>query len=845
MKRRFSAQWRVGPTSRIVSTTITSLLGLGLASAQQATPPADPTAPLRHFPITMLVRRPSLGLKPISILRLNTLLPNDEVLVSVDDRLKGNWTLVAASVGAGQKIRIKSWNLWDKRITKGPIDTGKIPDSDVVPLYFLVLNKPKEHRVFDGIRHALETSSEQIVSQTAIFQTKYTQQNRLLNFMTAYAELGPRVCPDPNSLKNRVDLINYDLGAGYDPTLQYSSPGQLQHGLDAGVGVLDAMRQSPDNPTPAAAVVRGQLPGVVSDWVSLVGDLMHVFIKPPHDVKLTFVPASAVSPQQADPKNGKDSLELVTQRVLETTDNSLPALVYRPPFARQDPSRPIRLTTARTEVLANSREVAIPLGTECRDLYVNDWAWDWQVSVDGQPFVPIVGAHLVPGRGLVFPIAPDWWGGVNSHKLFIKAKIGFDSQESRQVIVGRVSPQTWAAQELAASDCATGDPSVSIRFKHTGPEQPFFRYSAVYLKDSTGHIVSADNVGDREPLVARFNLTSVAPGTAQVFVDQEEAESPDQPVNVFIAPKHPNISIFCGKGDKVLRISGPESAWVKSVELPSLFIKETDDSEAGTRLLTLSGPLPAEVKSAVVTFHDPAHGLEWTHSEPISVGLPRPRVIPSVVGTVPTSLAIGAGSDPNWAMATLPAGWVRSKQPLRIGLQAISSFVWSHDVSVEVGFGSSGDVQSALTFPEGPNFAFDGSTPDAYLTVGFETMLPPNARRNSGLVWVKVDRSDLSSPWTLVTTKGDAGPVPIRAVKVPTIVSIATVGNETVVTLSGAEQVLGAKFTGQQTFIPPQLLESAPGNLNATITGPANATEFDLQLRDAAEGVIHVKITKP
>jgi len=56
--------------------------------------------------------------------------------------------------------------------------------------------------------------------------------------------------------------------------------------------------------------------------------------------------------------------------------------------------------------------------------------------------------------------------------------------------------------------------------------------------------------------------------------------------------------------------------------------------------------------------------------------------------------------------------------------------------------------------------------------------------------------------------------------------------------------VLGARFIGQTTFLPLQLVDSPPNDLVGTIDGPANASEFDLELRDAGDEVVHVKIVK-
>ena len=820
------------------------ILGLSCVSNSQLNPTKqDPTATLRRFPITILVKRTTLGSNPISILHVNSLRPGDDVLVKVDEHLKGNWTLVSAIVGAGQKIRVRTWNLWDKRITKESIDTGIIPDADVVPLYFLVLNKPKEHRVFDGIRHSLETAAEQIVSQTAIFQTKYTQQNRLLNFMTAYAYLGPRSCPDPKSLKDRIDQINYDLGSNYDPSQDYSSPGQLQHGLDAGVGILDAMRTSPDNPVPAAAIVRSQLPSIVSDWVSLVGDLMHVFIKPPHDVKFTFIPASAIG-TQVDAFHPTDVVELVTQRVPETTDGSLPTIVYRPQFVRQDDSKPIPIVVSRSQILAGTKEIAVPLGQESRELFESDYAWGWEASVDGSPFSPLSGAHLVPGRGLVFPISQDWWGNANEHTVYLRAHVGFEVEESKSFTVARVLPQTWIAQDLSNTDCASGDPSVAVKVDRTGPNQPFFRFGAVYIKDSSGKIFSADSVSDREPFVARFNLSSVSPGPAQVYIQQESSEDSDRPVTLFVAPKHPSVSLYCGRGDKVLRVTGPDANWVKGIKIPSSTIESEDQDSAG-KSITLNAPLSPSTRSAEVTYRDPQRGLEWTQKEPIAIGNPRPGVNPMIMGELPSSVQIGAGADPSWATADLPAGWLRTNKPIRLQLSAVQPFTWSHDISLDLGFGSAGDVQTAVSLPEGPVFTLDTSFADAYATFELDTLLLPVARRNSGLMWVKLSRSDLASPWTLVKVKTASGLAPARAVKLPTILAVNNTEGHTVVTLANADQVLGIRFAGQTAFEPVQLTDSIPGSFNGTASGPANATEFDLQFRDSGDEFVHVKISKP
>ncbi len=831
------------PKCRIASVMLSTMFLSGTTLCQVSPGGVDPTEPLRKFPITFMVRRPEFGTERVSLLRVTTLRPKDDIQAVVDDRLQGNWTLVEAIVEAGQRVEVKSWNLWEKRWRERPIEIGTLPDRDVVPLFFLTLNRRQERHVLQAVRHALETSSEMILSQTATFETLFRQQNRLLNFMTAYASLGPKVGPDPVSLKNRADVINLDLGANYDPNLGYTSPGQMQHGLDASVGLLNAFRQSPDEPLPAAAVTRSQLPGVVSDWVGLVGDLMHVFIKPPRDVKLTMVPGSAVEMDAGlYPEN--QSMTLITQRVLETKDDSLPSIVYRPSFTRRDTSRQMQLTFAHPDVVAETRQVAIPLGLDCRELFLRTWAWKWEVSEDGKQFSQLMGAHLMPGRGLVFPISAEWWGTNDVRKLYIRARVGFLTCPPREVEIARIRPQMWSLAAGEPLDIASGDPSVSIHLNRSGQTQPFYRFESVTLTDSNGKTIGGRGVRYGTDLAVDFDLGGATPGMASIRVQQENQAGQDPPVSIFIAPKHPTISIFCGKGDKVLRISGPEANWVKSIQADSLFVQETDDSEAGNRRLTLSGPLPSNLGKVNVTYKDPQRGLEWTVPEPVSVGLPRPRVAASIVGTVPNSIAIGAGADPTWATATMPPGWFRSKTPVRIQLSAVAPFTWTHDVLLDVGFGSSGDVQKVLNVPEGAAFALDQATPSAYVTLDLDAVLPKDSKRNAGLLWVKLSRTDLASPWTLITVDTPSGPMPLRAVKLPGVLALDTTATGTKLTLSNCDQILGVKFAGQAGFTAPQFLDSGPGGLTATVDGPANATEFDIELRDASEGVIHVKVTK-
>jgi hypothetical protein len=816
---------------------------VGASRGQQPAALNDPTEPLRKFPITFLVRRPEFGAERVSILRVDALRPHDDVQAVVDDRLQGNWTLTEALVEAGERVQVKSWNLWDKKWREKPIEIGTMPEGDVVPLFFLTLNKRQERHVYDAVRHALETSSQLILSQTATFETIYKQQNRLLNFMTAYANLGPKYAPDPVSLQNRADQINLDLGATYDPTVQITSPGQMQHSLDASVGLLGAFRESPDNPAPAAALTQSQLPGVVSDWVGLVGDLMKVFIHPPKDIKLTFVPASAI---EGDPGVATEahSMALVTQRVLETKDDSLPSIVYRPEFANKPAAKPVKLAVAHQDVLAEDHEVAISLGPESRDLYQHPWAWNWQISDDGKQFSPLIGAHLVPGRGLVFPISTEWWGSDTDRTLYIQARIGFQPVQSEKVEIAKIRPQIWAVHAEKALDIASGDPSVAIHLDRSGTNQPFYRFSSVTLFDSAGKPFAASGIKYSGSLEAVFNLSGATPGKATIRVQQDGQIGQDPPVTVFIAPKHPSISIFCGKGDKVLRINGPEAMWVESVQANPLSVENTDNSEPGTKRLTLSAALPPTTHSVEVTYKDPARGLIWTVSEPVSVGLPRPRVTATLVGTVPSTIPVGSGADPSWAMATMPPGWFRSRQPVRVQLGAVAPFSWTHDVALDLGFGSSGDVQKVLTVPEGPIFAFDEVMPTAYLTLDLETTLLRDSKRNTGLLWLKLTRSDLASPWTLVTVQSDSGMVPLRAVKLPNVQSVDATATGTRVTLTNCDQVLGIKFAGQAGAVAPQFLDSGPGGLTAVVDGPAGATEFDIELRDASEGMIHIKIVR-
>jgi hypothetical protein len=570
---------------------------------------------------------------------------------------------------------------------------------------------------------------------------------------------------------------------------------------------------------------------------------MKVFIRPPKDIKLTFIPASAIEGEPGVSLEAQ-SMELITQRVMETKDDSLPSIVYRPEFDRKDISKPMSIGFSRTQVLAENREVSIPVSAECRELFLHPWSWNWEISDDGKQFSPLVGAHLVPGRGLVFPISSEWWGSDSDRKLYIQARIGFQPPQTIQVHIAKIRPQIWSLPNSAALDVASGDPSVAIRLTRSGSDQPFFQFSNVILKDSAGKVFSATDVKFTDSMEAVFNLSGASPGTAEIRVQQQGQIGQDPPVRLFIAPKHPSISISCGKGDRVLKISGPEALWVKSVQAAPLAVEGTDDSEAGSRRLTLSGALPASIKSLPVTYRDPARGLEWTVTEPVSVGLPRPRASATVVGAIPSVIPIGTGTDGSWAMATLPTGWFKSKQPLRVQLVAAPPFSWTHDVSLALGFGSSGDVQKVVDIPEGSMFALDESSPSAYLTLDLDALLAKDSRRSTGLIWLRLSRSDLASPWTLINLPSEAGVAPLRAVKVPTVVNVEATATGTKVTLSGCDQVLGVKFAGQAGVVAPVFLDSTSGGLNAVVEGPKDASEFDIELRDAAEGAIHVKILR-
>ncbi|MFI5386292.1 MAG: hypothetical protein ACHQ50_09240 [Fimbriimonadales bacterium] len=833
---------RPNPSGRVLAATA-GFLATTLALAQQAPLGQDPTEPLRRFPISFLVSRSGTDGTFVSLLRLDALHPKDDLEIKVDPDLANKWTFVAATVAAGQQIYVKSWNLWEKRWRNKPIPIGKLPGGDVVPLFFLVLNPHQEGRVSDAIHHALETSAGLLISQTASFESIYRQQNRLLNFMSAYAALGPKQTTDPTLLKYRIAEINADLGMPYNPNAPQTQPGDLQHGLDAGVGILTALRQTPDQPGEAAAIAQQQLPPVVSDWVGLVGSLMRIFVRPPHQVKLTFIPASATeadptfSHAQADPD---EWMQLMTQRVLDTTGDALPALVFRPDYVAVPAATRIPEFT-NCAVLCTGTDIAVPLAEGCRSLFLHPWAWDWERSDDGKSFEPLRDARLVPGRGLVFPVDSSIWGDAGDRKLFVRAHVGFALVKPFEVTLVKAFPQKWSA-DSPANDLSAGDRSATVHLARSGTPQAMYHFTAVTLVDAGGKIMPASSIAFNGEVIATFDLSSALPGRAVIRVDQEEASTPDQFASVFIAPRRPSVSFYYGEGDKELRISGPDAAWVKSVQVPPIFVKESDDSDPGNRRLTLSGTLPPSVKSVGVTYHDPGSGLEWTSTVPVAIGLPRPHIQVTAMAAPPTQVSIGGGADPSWAVATLPAGWFSTKQPVRIQLEAVKPYVWSHDSQLELGLGSAGDVQTVTAMAEGPTFSMDQSNPDAYVTLTMEGGLPPLVKRTSGLVWFRVTRSQLSSAWSLALS----AETPMRAVRVPVLQGVENLPAGIRLSFSAADDVLGIKFAGTTAFVAPQLVRSTPaGGLEATVDGPAGATEFDIQVRDAPDGLIHLKIVRP
>ena len=815
-----------------------SLLATAYTFGQAPTVPEDPTAPLRRFPFTILIKRPDSPAGLVSILHLPYLKPKDQIFVQVGDKTAKDWTFVEAFVSAAQHIEIKSWNLWEDKYQKEPIDAGTVPDSDVVPLFFLVLNKKKEKRILDAVKHSLEIASEPIISETAAFETAYQQQNRLYNFLVAYASLGPKATADPVTLQDHIYSIDADLGTNYNPFLPSTQPGDMQKGLDAAVGVLDVMRESPDNPLAAAQLAQVELPSVVSDWIGLVGDLVHIFFRPPKEVKLTFIPASATESDDVA-GDGDDSMQLLTQRVCETKDDSLPTLTYRPIFdkAGKTPTPPVAF--ADTKVLAGETKIGIPLAPQSRDLFLHPWVWDWQISLDGKTFSPIENPKLVPGTGLVFPIPTTWWGKVDQKQITVKARLGFQSVGPLAVTVGRAKAQQWSIAPATSPDFAVNDPAAAVKLTRTGTDEPFYHFDSVTLKDAAGKEFKATNFSFDTGLNAQFNLAGVAPGPAFVSAHQQGLDTADGAVPVFVQPLRPEVAFYCGQQDSVLRIAGANAAFVKGVDIPKLSVRSVDDAQPGNRIWTLSGPITPDQKTVTVSFRDPATGLEWTKTEPLVIGLPRPKAVATLMGISPPTVDVGGGADPTWASATMPAGWFDTKNPIRLQLAAVAPFAWSHDTKLEIGLGSAGDVQPIMAIPEGPSFSLDEKDSTAVVTLSFDS-LPRDATRNTGLLWIRLTRSDLQSPWTIAMT--DPAGSPLRGIKLPIIQSVDTTAARTRITFSNVDQLMGVKFAGQTTTTVPQLVQVSPQIMAATVNGPPNATEFDLELRDATDGAIHVKI---
>jgi hypothetical protein len=811
----------------------------------QAGPPDDPTAPLRRFPVSIMVRRPGGESDETSLLRLPALHPKDTIVVRVGDKLTKDWTLVTCYLAAGQKVKVESWNLWDKKWKTHPILAGTVPSGDIVPLFFLVMNPKKDGRVAIAIEKALSVSSEQIVSASAVFESTYGKQSRLLKFLTAYASLGPAADADPGVLSNRLALLDADLGYNVNPYAPSTTPGDLQRGLDGAMGVVNALRTNPDNPLPLAQTLQDQLPVPVADWLGLVSDLVHVLIKPRVDLKVTFIPASAadMDPTQAPDENWMD---LVTERVPAPTDTSVAALVYHPQYERSDTSKPIPLKFAKAEVTALNKEAIVPIGPESRDLFVHPYGWAWEISYDKQNFTPLSGAKLVPGQGLEFPIDEAWWGGQNERDVLIRARIGCNLEAAVPVRFAKVFAQDWAVDPGTSTDLAVGDSSGKVVLDRSGgTAQPFYSFDIVTLKDASGKLVDSSGTSFNGSLTTAFDLAHVNPGWATVSVRQSDSPTYDPPVKVFIAPKRPNISIACATGDKVIRIAGPDAAMVTAVSSPALSVVKQDDSDPGSKDFVLASPVPVNVKVLDVTYHDlTTPSLEWHRREPVSFGLPRPKMMVGLVGNLPDQIAIGAGTDPSWAMATMPEGWFRTKQPIRLSLDGVDPFKWSHDVNVELGFGPAIDVQKALSLTEGPTFSIDATSPSALVTLDLETGLPKDVKRISGLLWFRATRGDIASPWTLATVPGKDG-VALRAVRLPTVQSVETNATRTRITFGSADQILAVRFSGQAALVAPQLLDSSAAGLTAYVDAPVGTTEMDVQLQDAPDGVVHVKILKP
>jgi hypothetical protein len=325
-------------------------------------------------------------------------------------------------------------------------------------------------------------------------------------------------------------------------------------------------------------------------------------------------------------------------------------------------------------------------------------------------------------------------------------------------------------------------------------------------------------------------------------VQQEEATSPDAAVPVFIAPRRPSVGFASAARDNVVRAVGPDARFVQSVAVPSVTVVKTDDSVPGERNFVMSGAIPADLSALDVTYQDPGQpALVWKRREELTIGAPRPRFGAALVGDLPDEVQIGPANEPDLATATMPAGWFRTKQPLRIQLAAVPPFKWGHDLTLELGFGSAIDVQPVSTLPEGPAFAIDAANPRALLTVTLDSLLPKSPKRSSGVLWFRLSRGALSSEWTLAKLPDTDQGLPLRAVRVPTVATVDRSEGRTRITFNSADDVLSVKFAGQAA-VPPSLVESTPGGLVAYADGPAGATDFELILRDATDGVVKVRL---
>lgn len=825
----------------IASALILSTNFVQTPNPQNPSAAEDPTAPLRKFPVSIMVRRPGADCEETSLLRLPALHPKDTIEVRVGDKLSKDWTLVTSYLAAGQKIRVQSWNLWDKRWKTHPIEAGTVPSGDVVPLFFLVMNPSKDGRVGTAIEKALIASSEQIVSASAVFESTYSKQSRLLTFLTAYAALGPAADSDPGVLSTRMALLDADLGYNVNPLAPSTTPGDLQRGLDGAVGVVNVLRGNPDNPAAAAVTLQDQLPVPVADWLGLVSDLIRVVIKPRADLKVSFIPASAteMDPAQAPDENW---MNLVTERVPATPNGSVAALVYRPPFDKSAETKTIPLKFAKTDICALNKDVTIPLGPESRDLFVHPYSWNWEISDDKQNYTPLSDVKLVPGQGIVFPINDAWWNGKSERDVSIRANVGASVEPPIAVRVAKVFPQEWAVDPGTSTDLAVGDSAGKVVLDRSGgTAQPFYNFDVVRLTDSAGKVIDSTGISFNGSLTTAFQLEHASPGWATLNVVQTASDKPDAPVKVFIAPKRPNISIACATGDKVIRIGGPDAGMVTAVSSPALNVVKQENTDPGTKDFVLAAPVPSNVKVLDVTYRDPAQpALEWHRREPVSFGLPRPKLTVDLVGALPDQVPIGAGNDPSWAVATMPEGWFRARQPIRISLGSVAPFTWSHDVTVELGFGPAIDVEKVAALTEGPMFTIDPTVPNALATLEIDTALPKDAKRLSGLVWFRAIRGEIASQWTLATVPGKEG-VALRAVRLPTLQSMDANATRTRFTFTNAEELVAVRFPGQAAVVTPQLMEST-GGVTAFVDAPPGTTQFAMELQDATEGVVEVKI---